>query len=452
MTTIALSVSLAIHQYRAASRLGEALQEVKSRQRLVDQQASHLAYQHGQALCEQGDVAQGMLWLVRGIKSAAIARDGDLEHAFRRNIAAWWPRLHPLLVRCEHPGPIQTATYSPDGRTMAIGGEDGTVEFREAATGKSVGSPLVHPAKVGSVAYSPDGRTLMTGCDDHIARLWSVETGEEMGPPFHHEKPVLAVAFSLDGRLGLTGCFDNTARIWNLRTGRTITPPLHHGNLISAVAFGPDGRTVLTGSWDKTAQLWDAVTGEPINPPMMHHDWVSSVAYSPDGRTILTGCYDRTARLWDRAAGGRSAGPCDISIVSAPLLSTRSARPCSPGRSTASRDCGTSRTSGRSVRRCATGTRFRPWRLAQTAARFSPRVSTRRRSIRAIGTTTGQSFTHEGFIRSVLFSPDGQTILTASEDQPPGCGRAVSGEPLGHPFAMRHRSKPSLSAPTAAPC
>ena len=73
-TTIGLSISLAVHQYRAASRLREVLAEVQSRQRQVDQQTSHLAFQHGQALCEQGDVAQGMLWLVRGLKSASVAR------------------------------------------------------------------------------------------------------------------------------------------------------------------------------------------------------------------------------------------------------------------------------------------------------------------------------------------------------------------------------------------
>ena len=36
--------------------------------------AAHLAYDHGQALCEQGDVGHGLLWLVRGLQGAAHAR------------------------------------------------------------------------------------------------------------------------------------------------------------------------------------------------------------------------------------------------------------------------------------------------------------------------------------------------------------------------------------------
>ncbi len=94
--TIALSISLALYQYRAATRLGDAIREIRAHRRQVDQQASHLAYEHGQSLCEQGDVAHGMLWLVRGLRSASLARDPDLERAFRRNLSGWWTRIHRL--------------------------------------------------------------------------------------------------------------------------------------------------------------------------------------------------------------------------------------------------------------------------------------------------------------------------------------------------------------------
>ena len=153
--TIVLSISLAVYHYQAASRLGEALHEVQSRRRQVDEQSAHLAYEHGQALCEQGDVAQGVLWLVRGLKSARLASDADLERAFRLNLSAWSLRLHPFRVRCEHPGMVHAASYSPDGRTIAIAGDDDTVQVRDAATGEPIGEPFRHPAKVGGAGVQP---------------------------------------------------------------------------------------------------------------------------------------------------------------------------------------------------------------------------------------------------------------------------------------------------------
>jgi eukaryotic-like serine/threonine-protein kinase len=435
---IGLSISLAVYQYQAASRLGEALHEVQSRSRQVDQQSSNLAYEHGQALCEQGDVAQGVLWLVRGLKSARLAQDADLERAFRLNLPAWSLRLHPLRARAEHPGMIHAAVYSPDGRTIAIAGDDNTLQIRDSATGEAIGEPFPHPSKIGAVAFSPDGRTLLTGSDDFVARLWDVKSGTRVGPEFRHADVVLGVAFSPDGRTVLTGSVDKTARLWDVDDGRPIGEPMRHDDLITCAAFGPDGRTVLTGGWDRTARLWDATTGAPIGQPLVHKDWVSSVAYSPDGKTILTGCYDRAARLWDAGSGRPIGGPlrhqhCVRSVAFAPggkrLI-------------TGSFD-GTARIwdaeSGNPI-----GPPIRHQHVVE-AVSFSPdgrHVLTAGRDkmalISEVARSSVLSFSHEGFIRAVLFSPDGRTILSASQDHSARLWNATTGEPIGAPMIHGH--------------
>ncbi len=436
--TIGLSISLAVHQYRAASRLGAALQEVQSRQRQVDQHASQLAFQHGQTLCEQGDVAQGMLWLVRGLKSASVAHDHDLEHVFRQNLAAWWPKLHPLRVRCEHPGAIQAAVFSPDGRFIAIGGDDFTARLRDARTGEPVGEPLVHPAKVGAIAYSPDGRTILTGCDDGYTRTWDGHTGKPGELVFRHEAPVLAVAWSPDGQSIVTGSFDNTARLWKAKTGEPIGVPMKHGRLVSAVAYSTDGRTVVTASWDKTARLWDAATGTPIGRPLEHRDWVSSVAISPDGQTILTGCYDRTARFWNLQTGRPVGRPlrlqhCVRSVAFGPdgktvltgsfdgiarLWLIDKDRPIGPPMR---------------HQHTVSAVAFSPDGRSVLTAGFDKTAL-----IRDVPPTMGLSLPHQRFIRSALFSPDGQTILTASEDATARLWHAATGEPAAPP--LRHKA------------
>ncbi len=434
MATIGLSVSLAVYHYRAASRISEAFDEVRSRQRLVDQQASNLAYEHGQALCEQGDVGQGMLWLVRALKSASRAHDGDLIRALRLNIAGWWPRLHLIRVRCETPSPIHAAVYSPDGRTIALGGEDRTVRFRDATTGLPTGAPIVHPEKVGAVAFSPDGRLLLTGSDDGIGRLWDPETGALAGPQIHHAKPILGVAFSPDGRTLLTGGFDKTARLWNAEDGKPLGQPMIHGDLITSVAFSPDGRTVLTGSWDKTARLWDAKTGSPIGEPLLHRDWVSSVAYSPDSRAVITGCYDRTARIWETETGRPIGRPlrhqhCVHAVAFGPdgkMIVTGSfdgiARLW---------DAETGVPIGPTLRHQHTvsSVAFAPDGRTVLTAGFDKTAL-----IYEVAKTSGLSFSHDGFIRAVLFSPDGRTILTASVDHTAKLWNAATGEPVGVPL------------------
>ena len=68
--------------------------------------------------------------------------------------------------------------FSPDGRTLASGGVDGTIrlwDVTDPAHPRPLGQPLTgSTGAVVSVAFSPDGRTLASGGADGTVRLWDV--------------------------------------------------------------------------------------------------------------------------------------------------------------------------------------------------------------------------------------------------------------------------------------
>ena len=59
--------------------------------------------------------------------------------------------------------------------------------------------PCRAAARAESVAFSPDGRTLATGGDDGVARIWDVTTGRQIVALSGHSDTVDGVAFSPDG-------------------------------------------------------------------------------------------------------------------------------------------------------------------------------------------------------------------------------------------------------------
>jgi hypothetical protein len=77
------------------------------------------------------------------------------------------------------------------------GSSDGTAQLWEAA-GKAVGPALEHRGAVRALAFSPDGRTLLIG-GDGSARLWHAPTLKAIGPPLPLPGMTLATAFTPDG-------------------------------------------------------------------------------------------------------------------------------------------------------------------------------------------------------------------------------------------------------------
>ncbi|MFE5492970.1 trypsin-like peptidase domain-containing protein [Streptomyces virginiae] len=210
----------------------------------------------------------------------------------------------PLRKRLISPaGPVNRLVYSPDGRTMATVGRNGTALLWDVAAGRPRTTLKGHTGEVWAVAFSPDGRTLATGSWDKTVRLWDVDTGTLRKVLDDHNDKVWSVAYSPDGKTLATASSDRTVRLRDAATGRTRTADLRHPAGVAAVVFSPDGRTLATGGADKTARVWDAATGRLRTTMKGHTDTVYVVAFSPDGRTLATGGADHTARLWEVATG-----------------------------------------------------------------------------------------------------------------------------------------------------
>jgi WD40 repeat protein len=90
-----------------------------------------------------------------------------------------------------HAGAVDTAAFSPDGKTLATGGGDNVVRLWNVATRQQVAVLGGYRSQVWSVAFTPDGNTLATGCADGTLRLWRAAAFAETD---RHDEAPLGVA------------------------------------------------------------------------------------------------------------------------------------------------------------------------------------------------------------------------------------------------------------------
>lgn len=189
--------------------------------------------------------------------------------------------------------------YSPDGRTLAATGNDSLVHMYDAVSHVETGRLSGHKARVVEAAFSPDSSSLVTAGADGIAIVWNVADHAERVRLVGHSAPVRAACFSPDGRHVATGGDDWTIRIWDASSGRcetTLTDVKQH---VFGLAYHPSGNILFSCCRDPALQVWDVRTGRELAVLHGHESMVLSVAISPDGGTLATASADHTVGVWD---------------------------------------------------------------------------------------------------------------------------------------------------------
>jgi RNA polymerase sigma factor (sigma-70 family) len=212
---------------------------------------------------------------------------------------------HKLPKSAYFPGAVFSAAFSPDGRTIASGGDEGVLRLWDTRTGEPQGSYRNPRGWIHGVAFSPDGKTLVAGSTNGRLRLFDWAAGKELHLFEEHQAGVADFALSPDGRALASAGADETIRLWDLPTGRTSRILRGHPGGVFSVHFSPDGRELTSGGADGTVRIWEVATGRGRQLTDAH-GWQSRAAFSPNGRILASCGADSKVRLWDSA--GRELG------------------------------------------------------------------------------------------------------------------------------------------------
>ncbi|HXQ38285.1 MAG TPA: hypothetical protein VN843_30040 [Anaerolineales bacterium] len=240
------------------------------------------------------------------VNSIAFSPDGKILASGNedKTIVLWNTTTYETMGTplAEHANRVNTIAFSPDSRMLASGSDDNTIILWDVATLQPIGEPLSgHSGSIYSIAFSPNGQMLASGSEDKTILLWDIATRQQIGQPLiGHRGAVHTVAFSPDGKTLASGSIDNTIILWDVNTHQPIEQPLsRHSSLVSSVAFSPDGKTLASASYDKTIIFWDVPTRRLISRPLMGHtDRILGVAFAPDGKTLASGSADNTVIVW----------------------------------------------------------------------------------------------------------------------------------------------------------
>ncbi|KAG0700620.1 WD40-repeat-containing domain protein [Suillus ampliporus] len=247
----------------------------------------------------------GRPWIGKGggIHALALSPDGKIIACGREDGSVQrWNTNGKMIdgVWTGHSMTVLSLSWSPSGGHLSSGSEDGTILIRKAKGGQvTVGPIKTKQREVWSLAYSPFGDKIASGGRNETICIWDSKTGElVVGPIKDLGTWVSSLVWSSDSTK-LYSASDKFARVFDSKSG-TLLYRFWHNYTQYSVALSPKNNVLACVGNRGIARLWDTESYQPLGRPFRHEDcnWLDCVSFSQDGRYLAYGGHDGKLTLW----------------------------------------------------------------------------------------------------------------------------------------------------------
>lgn len=241
-------------------------------------------------------------------------------------------------------GSIKSLAFHPQKNILAVGGEDGSLQFRSVPELKLVSTLPAHKNAVTAGEFNARGDVFVSGSQNgklivwdwknkkqlsviefedavtdlkiHPKReeiavgtaggnfeIWSLEKGEQLYNINKFEAGLTQVAFDNNGQRIICALENGSVHIWEYGASLHLQTLSGHERTVESLEFSADSKRLISSAADKSVRIWKLESKEtPENFEMGNHR-VQAVRFVPTRQNFATAGTDSSVIIWDAKDG-----------------------------------------------------------------------------------------------------------------------------------------------------
>ncbi|KRZ90017.1 WD repeat-containing protein 61 [Trichinella sp. T8] len=199
-------------------------------------------------------------------------------------------------IQCD-PMENSLAVLSPDGDLVVTCSRHGKFLVFKMMTGERVYESESTTRYYYSLDYSPDGKYIAVGSNEGIVYLYDTESYQLIGSA--HTRSIRGLTFSCDSKLLFSGSEDKNIKVWDIGSfPNVISSSYGHLSFVTDIAVSQNPDVFASASSDHTVKIWDMATGRCIQTLADHVSHVWSANFNHDGTRLLSVSDDETMNFY----------------------------------------------------------------------------------------------------------------------------------------------------------
>jgi WD40 repeat protein len=201
---------------------------------------------------------------------------------------------------------IKSLTFSPDGKTIITGDDKGYINIWNSSNLSPIKTfQALNGKPINSVKFSPNGQAIASASDDGTIKLWNLSSQliKNFSTTSEPKTSVNSISFCSNGKIIAAADRDGKVKLWKIDDKENLPTILPHSQSqppleVTAVDCSPTEDKVISASQDGTLKIW-SIEGTLLKTVKAHSDRINRLKFSPDGQTIASASDDHTIKLWN---------------------------------------------------------------------------------------------------------------------------------------------------------